>query len=107
MMRKGVPGIVTATLIGFSPPAHAQTTRAPDRPTADAPVRSLQDPQRSTDLRVRIPSRVGNQVLISSHASCCCQKRYSVPLSRILLPVLLPGSRHLANSRFAIIAEVG
>ena len=54
MMRKSVPGIATAVLIGFAPLAHAQTVRTPDHPTTEAPVRSLQDLQRSTDLRVRI-----------------------------------------------------
>ena len=53
-MRKSVPGIATAVLIGFAPLAHAQTVRTPDHPTTEAPVRSLQDLQRSTDLRVRI-----------------------------------------------------
>jgi hypothetical protein len=52
-MWKGVPGIVTAGLIGFAPLAHSQT-RVLDRPTADAPARSSQDLQRSTDLRVGI-----------------------------------------------------
>jgi hypothetical protein len=52
-MRKDVAGIVTAVLIGFTPAAHAQT-RAPEQPAANAPGRSLQDLQRSTNLRVGI-----------------------------------------------------
>jgi len=55
-MRKGVPGIVTAVLIGFAPLAHSQT-RVLDRPAVDAPARSSQDLQRSTDLRVGIVKR--------------------------------------------------
>ena len=55
-MRKGVPGIVTAVLIGFAPLAHSQT-RVLDRPAADASARSSQDLQRSTDLRVGIVKR--------------------------------------------------
>jgi LTXXQ motif family protein len=53
-MRKSVVGIVTAVLISFAPLAHAQRTRVPDQPAANAPARTLQDTQRSTDLRVRI-----------------------------------------------------
>jgi len=55
-MRKAVPGIVTAVLIGFAPLAHSQT-RVLDRPAVDAPARSSQDLQRSTDLRVGIVKR--------------------------------------------------
>jgi hypothetical protein len=53
-MWKGVAGIVTAGLIGFSSLAHGQTTRVPDQPAGNAPARSLQDMKRSTDLRVSI-----------------------------------------------------
>ena len=55
-MRKAVPGIVTAVLIGFAPLAHSQT-RVLDRPAADTPARSSQDLRRSTDLRVGIVKR--------------------------------------------------
>ena len=55
-MRKGVPGIVTAVLIGFAPLAHSQT-KVLDRLAADRPDRSSQDLQRSTDLRVGIMKR--------------------------------------------------
>ena len=55
-MRKAVPGIVTAALIGFAPLANSQT-RVLDRPAVDAPARSSQDLQRSTDLRVGIVKR--------------------------------------------------
>jgi hypothetical protein len=55
-MRKAVPGIVTAMLIGFAPLAHSQT-RVLDRPAVDAPARSSQDLRHSTDLRVGIVKR--------------------------------------------------
>ena len=55
-MRKGVPVIVTAVLIGCAPLAHSQT-KILDRLTADRPDRSSQDVQRSTDLRVGIMKR--------------------------------------------------
>jgi hypothetical protein len=54
MMWKGVAGIVTAGLIGFTSLAHGQTTRVPDQPAANAPARSLQDVKRSIGLRVGI-----------------------------------------------------
>jgi len=55
-MRKGVPVVVAAVLIGCAPLAHSQT-KILDRLTADRPDRSSQDVQRSTDLRVGIMKR--------------------------------------------------